>query len=422
VGSAAGLSEALAKRSTELTEAVTNAVAVHVAPSSAWVAAEHLRPEGASIRARLVERVLSLAATSEPLSAEDLHFYEYMGASFASHDVPLQALTAAFDVGTAAITGAAWRIAPTGHFAEMVKFTDCLARMMEQAQEVAIRAYLEGDLRPTHRMLAEALIAGEPVTSVAAATGERLASNYLVMACMAAPPAQADALRSPAISRAIESIPGTLHCDDESKLVILFPWEASWREASSLAAELDVRLRALVGHPIYTAQAYQPSLATVPASVEEAYRVLSLAMATPDGDSQLYGIDGLLVELAILRQPDIRRRLTSLLEPLSGGADLLRTLEVLLACNLDRERAAKELCIHRRTLRYRVDRIRELSGIDPDAVRGLHLLRAALTALRMSAMEASQQRRQPSSWPAPLEPDDDGQPELGAPSIGWAVS
>jgi DNA-binding PucR family transcriptional regulator len=68
---------------------------------------------------------------------------------------------------------------------------------------------------------------------------------------------------------------------------------------------------------------------------------------------------------------------------LAAGTDLRRTVEVLLAYNLDRERTARELHIHRRTLRYRVVRIREVSGIDMDTVHGVQLFRAALTAARL---------------------------------------
>jgi PucR C-terminal helix-turn-helix domain len=72
--------------------------------------------------------------------------------------------------------------------------------------------------------------------------------------------------------------------------------------------------------------------------------------------------------------------LAALLAPLDARPDLLRTLGVLLACDLDRERTASELGIHRRTLRYRLDRIKTLSGIAPDSLPGIQLLRAALTA------------------------------------------
>jgi sugar diacid utilization regulator len=167
----------------------------------------------------------------------------------------------------------------------------------------------------------------------------------------------------------------------------LFPAGSSQQQAEATAAELAGRLCALAGQQVCAAQAYQPGLARIPAALDEARNALCLAMAIPDRDHRPYRMNDLLVELAISRQPDIRQRLTDLLSPLEAGADLPHTLEVLLACNLDRERAARELCIHRRTLRYRVDRIRDLSGIDPDSVHGLQLLRAALTAARLPAPE-----------------------------------
>jgi sugar diacid utilization regulator len=110
-----------------------------------------------------------------------------------------------------------------------------------------------------------------------------------------------------------------------------------------------------------------------------------LVKAIPDAECRPYQADMLLVELAIARQPDIRQRLAALLAPLDAGPDLHHTLEVLFACNLDRERTANELCIHRRTLRYRMDRIRDLSGIAPDSTHGIQLLRAALTAIRLTS-------------------------------------
>ena len=405
MSSASALPQVLATRSAEVAEAVTSAVACHIASSSAWLAAEHERREGADARKHMVERVLGLAATGEPFSDEDLHFYECIGALFALHDIPLRVLKAAFDVGSAAIAGESWRIATeTVNFAEMVEFTVSVARMTEQAQQTSIRAYLEAGRagsgsRPGRWVLAEALVAGESALAAAQAAGERLASGYLVLACAVPSPAQAGAFQRPAISQAIDSVPGTLYCTDQSGLLVLLPVAASWQSASSAAAELARRLCALAGQPVCAAQAYRPGLAAIPAAAGEARSALRLAMAIPDGDGdgRVYRMDDLLVELAIFRQPDICQRLAALLAPLEAGADLRHTLEVLLASNLDRERAARQLCIHRRTLRYRVDRIRELSGIDPDSVHGLQLLRAALTATRLPPPEPRQRRQEPAS-------------------------
>jgi hypothetical protein len=386
------LPEVLATRSAEVAEAVADAVARHIVPSSPWLGAQHQRGERAAERTHMVQRLLALAATGEPLTDEDFRFYEDIGTLFARHAVPLGVLMAAFDVGTTAIAGESWRIASAGHFTEMARFTDSAARMMAQAQQASIRAYLEAgrtgnDPRPVRWVLAEALVAGESVLAAAQAAGEKLAPGYLVMACAVASAAEADVLRRPEVSRAVESVPGTLYCGDQSRLVVFLPVRASRRQADAAAAELASRLCALAGQPVYAGLAFQPGLDSVPAALDEARATLRLVMAIPDADSRPYRMDDLLVELAIERQPEIRQRLTALLSPLEGGTDLRHTLEVLLASNLDRERTARELCIHRRTLRYRVDRIKDLSGINPDTVHGLQLLRAALTAARLPATE-----------------------------------
>jgi PucR C-terminal helix-turn-helix domain len=385
LSSAATLPEVLATRSASVTEAVSAAVAFQVIPSSAWLMSEHQRGEREAIRKGRVERLLGLAAAGQPFSDDDLRFYEGLGAVFARHSVPLRLLTAAFDVGTTVITRESWRIAEARDFTEMARFTDAAARMKEQAQKASVAAYLEvvrsaGGLQPIRWMLAEALIAGGPVAAAAQAAGHRLAPGYLVMACSTAAQAYSDVLHGPAVAKAIESIPGTLYCRDRSRLIVLFPVEANQRQAADAARGLADRLPVLTGQPVLATQAYRPGLAAMPASLDEAHSTLSLVAAIPDADRRLYRADDLLVELAISRQPDIRQRLSALLAPLDAGADLRHTLQTLLACRLDRERTARELRIHRRTLRYRIDRIRDLSGIDPDSVMGLALLRAALTA------------------------------------------
>lgn len=386
------LPEDVARRSAEVADAVSDAVARHVVPSSTWLMAEH--EHSRTLRTQMIERALRLSTTSGSYSDDDLQFFAGLGTLFARHAVPLQVLTAAFDVGALAITRESWRIAPTQSFTDMAQFTDYVARMIEQARQTSIHAYIEacraqsGPLA-ARRTVAEALILGESALAAVQATGERLASSYLVLAYALLTPA--DAPQPATVHQHIDRLPGVLHCGDLSKLIVLlpleFPTEASRRKAAATAAELADTLSTLTGQTVHAAQAYRPDLAGIPAAHEEACTTLSLVKAIPDADPRLYRMDELLVEEAISRQPDIRRRLTALLSPLDAGRDLRHTLEVLFACNLDRERAADHLHIHRRTLRYRMDRIRDLSGIDLDSAHGLQLLRAALTATRLAAQE-----------------------------------
>jgi len=390
LGSPGALSEVMTTRSAEIAVAVASAVAGRVVPSSALLAAEYER--GGFLREPIIARVLELASAGELFTDDDLGTLRGIGAGFADHHVPLSLLTTSFDVGITAMTRESWHIAPAEGFADMAQFTESLARLVEQGRQAAVRGYMEAragsDSRSASRVAAEELIGGECTPEAVQAIGVKLAPGYLVLACAVPDPAGIGAGQVAAIHRDIEGIPGALHCGDLSALVVLLPVEDARQPPGATAAELASRLRTLAGQVVYAAQAHRPDLAGIPAALEEANRALSLVKAIPDAGCRPYRMDDLLVELAIARQPDIRRRLADLLTPLDGGADLRRTLKALFACDLDRERAARELGIHRRTLRYRMDRIQDLSGIDPDSAHGIQLLRAALTAVHLPAQRS----------------------------------
>ncbi len=198
-------------------------------------------------------------------------------------------------------------------------------------------------------------------------------------------------------SERLDGWDGVLYSGDLSGLIALFP-AADPLRAEDRAAEFTA---ALAG-PVHAAASLRRGLADIPDALEEASRVLTAVKAIPDAEDRPYRADELLVELAILEQPAIRGRLAAVLQPLDAGTDLRRTLEVLLACNLDRERAARELWIHRRTLHYRLDRIRDLSGVDPSSARGIQLFRAALTSARLTSLERTGRRAEETSLPPPL--------------------
>jgi hypothetical protein len=299
-------------------------------------------------------------------------------------------LEAMFNVGVTVATREYWRITPTHRFVEMAEFTGWTAVMADQARQTSVSAYQTADAEgrdPLPSIMAEALLHGEPAYVAAQQGGPRVAPSYLVLVCAVD---GSDEQSVTVAEQVIHAVPGALHYGgDLAELTILLPVETSLRKAEETAAELVARLRSATGRTVHAARAHRPDLAGIPAAFSEARQTLSLAVAIPEAGSRPYRMEDLLVELAISRQPEIKARLAGLLVPLGAGADLLRTLEVLLACNLDRERAARQLCIHRRTLRYRMDRVRELSGIDPDSPQGLQLIRAALAAGRLPDLEAA---------------------------------
>ncbi len=340
-------------------------------------------------RGETCARLLALVLAGEPLPDDDLARFRDLGALAARQAIPLPVLSEVWDLALAAAARSCWSVAPPSAFTEMAGLTARAARLAARAREACIQGYAEapregGASRPLRRLLAETLIDGAPADVIADAAGVRLAPAYLVLKCEA--PSLTSAAHWQRVSERLDTWDGVLYSGDLGGLVVLFPAEDPLR-AEDDAAAFTAELAACTRGPVHAATSLLGGLADIPAAREEASQVLTVVKAVPDAEDRPYRADEMLVELAILGQPDIRCRLAAVLSPLDAGTDLRRTLEVLLACNLDRERAARELWIHRRTLHYRLDRIRDLSGIDPSSARGIQLFRAALTSARLARLE-----------------------------------
>jgi len=92
-----------------------------------------------------------------------------------------------------------------------------------------------------------------------------------------------------------------------------------------------------------------------------------LATALPEGRSGVIGPDEYLLELLLLRSPDIADRVERLVFDnlcASGHQELARTLEMLVKHGFDRAATAAALPVHRNTMTYRVRRLEEISGLD----------------------------------------------------------
>ena len=88
------------------------------------------------------------------------------------------------------------------------------------------------------------------------------------------------------------------------------------------------------------------------------------------------GLDRLLLQLPLedLHRDDLPVGVTQLLRT-ESGIDLARTLDAYLSCGGEAQETARQLHIHRSTLYYRLDKIREITGLelaDGDVRRELH--------------------------------------------------
>jgi hypothetical protein len=103
--------------------------------------------------------------------------------------------------------------------------------------------------------------------------------------------------------------------------------------------------------------------------------------------------DDLLPERALAGDGHARRRLVSdVYTPLvSGGSSLLETVAAFLEEGSSIEATARHLYVHPNTVRYRLRRVAELTGLTPTAPRDAYTLRLALTLGRLLATETSPQ-------------------------------
>ena len=80
------------------------------------------------------------------------------------------------------------------------------------------------------------------------------------------------------------------------------------------------------------------------------------------------------------------------------GADLVGTLETFLECDANVNATAARLITHRHTIRYRFERVRELTGLDVGSTDGREKLSLGLKAMRVLGIAPP---RGPATSPAP---------------------
>ncbi|GAB2682078.1 PucR family transcriptional regulator [Nocardia goodfellowii] len=134
----------------------------------------------------------------------------------------------------------------------------------------------------------------------------------------------------------------------------------------SAAAQVPVRAVAMAAVP-----------ADIPKVAEQVHELVDIVHRL-GGESRVYRPNELAFEYQLTRPGPARDYLSSVLDSLEAHPDLLLTLEVHMATNMQRNRTARRLHVHANTVDYRLKRIAEITGFDPTDLTGLCHLRAAL--------------------------------------------
>ncbi|GAA2869518.1 helix-turn-helix domain-containing protein [Streptosporangium fragile] len=310
----------------------------------------------------------------------------------AQERIPLEALLAAYHLGTRWVWDRLVATATPADFAVVLEMNRLILVYAEAATSTVCTAYLkerEGMLsQEQHAMHAavSALLGGDH----AALAAVRLAPGYLVMAIAvdAHPDEKQDEpggsiaarrklarIRAAAQRYATEQV---LFVLDATGGLVLLPRGG---ETPSVTEVVEAMSRA-AGVPIWAA-AEQATPAEVPAAAGVAEEVLEVVrvFGRPPG---AYRLADVLLEYQLTRPSRATARLASLLDPLQGNPDLLRTLKVYLETGLDRRRTAELLHVHPNTVDYRLRRAVSLTGLDPADPAQLQQIGAALAARRLT--------------------------------------
>ena len=174
-----------------------------------------------------------------------------------------------------------------------------------------------------------------------------------------------------------------------SRLVVLVS-EPAARENGSGGPFLDALTAAFDPGPVVVGP-LATDLAGAHASAREALSGLRAAAGWPDAPRPV-AADDLLPERALAGDAAAHRRLIdTLVEPVrAAGGDLLRTLAVYLEGGAALEACARTLFVHPNTVRYRLRRVRDLTGRNPADPRDSLVLRLAVVAARMGAGHRSE--------------------------------
>lgn len=111
---------------------------------------------------------------------------------------------------------------------------------------------------------------------------------------------------------------------------------------------------------------YHPGILGVARSYQDARVALRLGRQF-NGQNRVYCLDDLGIA-AFACVADERTKVDlalHLLSPLDNEPDLISTLKVFFAADCALSATAKQLCIHRNTLTYRLEKIASLTGLDP---------------------------------------------------------
>lgn len=347
-----------------------------------------------SVTAALSAFLRALRDGTAPTS-EELAIPLAAAAHRAQEQVPLAVVLTAYHIAARVGWEALLDLAEQDELPEVLAAGSQVLRYLQGVVPAVADVYLEerqaihGEEREARRALVSALLTGQPSAALAERLQIDLAPAYAVLhlhvvtgaddgaSARSAVAARSRARRS---QSALDEFAGqpVLSALDSRGGTALIP--ATGETTSAVLADvprLVARIADAIGHGVIAGAALAETVDAVPQAAGEAGEVATLAarLGHPSG---LYLLDDLLLEYQITRPGAARARLAAKLAELAEHPHLLDALRSWVAQEHNRRRAARDLHIHPNTLDYRLSRVGQLTGLDPQQASDARILAAAL--------------------------------------------
>ncbi|WP_059008236.1 PucR family transcriptional regulator [Streptomyces specialis] len=370
-------------------------------PDYAKLPAEQLDGDVRRVVESTIRMLAEILRTGEPPSPEHMAEVRASAAKRAEEGVPIDAVIAAYHVGARACLDVLSPAAETTDLRDVFALQRVMLDHLGRITAAVAAGYLDehaaeqGEHSAARDSLLSALLAGTDPEPHAARAGITLPATYLVLALAVGPHPDercqgVDA--SIAARRKVRRLraeldrrvgrDALLRLTSEKGLVLVphraahhAPQPDDWQRLNELVAGVSGAAGAEI---VAGAQPCAP--AGVPAAAELAgeLREVALTCGRPGG---VYRVADLALEYQLGRPGPARDHLTDLLAPVAERPDLLKTLRVFLATDLNRRRTATLLGVHPNTVDYRLGRISSLTGIDTTSSAALLTLCAGVIAL-----------------------------------------
>jgi hypothetical protein len=324
-------------------------------------------------------RTIELAAENRPLGEEDLAIVASIGRQRAEQRLSVPSQQHVLGLHTSLMLQEIHDAARPADVDDLLRLVGWFGPQGVRARAAYLQGYTTGVGRSRSvatkvELLTRALLADEPVEPfLAVQLGMRLAETYRV--CVVRLPQDRKAAakeRAEVLGALLERrrVPVVWTRPDE--LVLLAADDEPPEGTVSVLRELAVALGRPCAVGAVTGNAGALGEALVLA------RKLSRVAPLEKQPRHLYTVADLFVELAVAELPQVDDWLRSFTERLTSGPDLVLTLDTYYRRDMNRVGTAATLKIHPRTLDYRLQRVRELTGIDPGSAHGVRILTVAV--------------------------------------------